>query len=140
MAPSECHGSNYKWDNGIFTPSFNREGEVASIPLPQREEQRQAFSKERGAGKQGRTDNLLPRGNVHQVHPASNWDSVSGQVPHSQQVQASLASKCQEKDTRSMEMGCREINCELIRFRALGNLFVFYCPSQSKVLVTTWNS
>ena len=23
MAPSESHGSNYKWDNGIFTPSFN---------------------------------------------------------------------------------------------------------------------
>ena len=56
MAPSECHGSNYKWDNGIFTPSFNREGEVASIPLPQREEKRQAFSKEGGAGKQGGTD------------------------------------------------------------------------------------
>ena len=77
MAPSECHGSNYKWDNGIFTPSFNREGEVASIPLPQREEQRQAFSKERGAGKQGGTDNHQSRGKVRQV---------SGQVPHYQQV------------------------------------------------------
>ena len=43
---TECHGSNCRWDNGIFTPSFNSEGEVASIPLKQREEQRQAFSKE----------------------------------------------------------------------------------------------
>ena len=48
----------FKWDNGIFTPSSNREGEVASIPLKQREEQRQAFSKEGGAGKQGGTHNL----------------------------------------------------------------------------------
>ena len=90
MAPSECHGSNYKWDNRIFTPSFNREGEVASIPLPQREEQRQAFSKERGAGKQGGTNNLQSRGKVRQVHPASKWDSVSGQVPHSQQDKKSV--------------------------------------------------
>ena len=82
---TECHGSNCRWDNGIFTPSFNSEGEVASIPLKQREEQRQAFSKEGGAGKQGGTDNLLSRGNVCQVHPAAKWDSVSGQVPHSQQ-------------------------------------------------------
>ena len=69
MAPSMCHRSNNKWDNGIFTPSFNREGEVASIPLPKREEKRQAFSKEGGAGKQGGTDNHQSR----------------GQVPHSQQ-------------------------------------------------------
>ena len=46
----ECHGYNCKWDNGIFTPSSNSEGEVASIPLKQREEQRQAFSKEEVAG------------------------------------------------------------------------------------------
>ena len=50
MAPSECHGSNCWWGNGIFTPSSNREGEVDSIPLKQREEQRQAFSKEEVAG------------------------------------------------------------------------------------------
>ena len=90
MAPSMCHGSNYKWDNGILTPSFNREGEVASIPplcipLKQRGEHHQAFTKEEGAGNQGGTDNLMSRGNVRQVHPAAKWDSVSGQVPHSQQ-------------------------------------------------------
>ena len=127
MAPSECHGSNCWWGNGIFTPSSNREGEVDSIPLKQREEQRQAFSKEEvagnmlnnkwdngiftpsfnregevasipplcifrqafnkeeGAGNQGGTDNLMSRGNVRQVHPAAKWDSVSDQVPHSQQ-------------------------------------------------------
>ena len=65
----ECHGYNCKWDNGIFTPSSNSEGEVANIPLKQREEKRQAFSKEGGAGKQGGTDNHQSR----------------GQVPHSQQ-------------------------------------------------------
>ena len=82
---TECHGSNCRWDNGIFTPSFNSEGEVASIPLKQREEQCQAFLKERGAGKQGGTDNLQSLGKVRQVHPASKWDSRRGQVPHSQQ-------------------------------------------------------
>ena len=45
----------------------------------------QAFTKEEGAGNQGGTDNLMSRGNVRQVHPAAKWDSVSGQVPHSQQ-------------------------------------------------------
>ena len=63
---TECHGYNCKWDNGIFTPSSNSEGEVASIPLKQREEKRQAFSKEGGAGKQGGTDNLQLRGKVRQ--------------------------------------------------------------------------
>ena len=43
---------------GIFTPSSNSEGEVASVPLKQGEEHRQAFSKEGGAGNQGGTDNL----------------------------------------------------------------------------------
>ena len=85
MAPSECHGSNCRWGNGIFTPSFKSGGEVASSPLNQGEEHRQAFSKEGGAGNQGGTDNLMSRGNVRQVHPAAKWDSVSGQVPHSQQ-------------------------------------------------------
>ena len=75
----------FKWDNGIFTPSSNREGEVTNTPLPCREEHRQAFSEEGGAGTQGGTDNLQSRGNVRQVHPASKWDRVSGQVPHSQQ-------------------------------------------------------
>ena len=46
---------------------------------------RQAFIKEEGAGNQGGTDNLMSQGNVRQVHPAAKWDSVSGQVPHSQQ-------------------------------------------------------
>ena len=75
----------FKWDNGIFTPSSNREGEVTNTPLPCQEEHRQAFSEEGGAGTQGGTDNLQSRGNVRQVHPASKWDRVSGQVPHSQQ-------------------------------------------------------
>ena len=43
----------YNWDNGIFTSSFKSGGEVASIPLIQGEEQRQAFSKEGGAGNRG---------------------------------------------------------------------------------------
>ena len=71
MAPTESHGSNCKWDNGIFTPSFKSGGEVASSPLNQGEEHCQAFSKEGGAGNQGGTDNLLSRGNVRQVHPAA---------------------------------------------------------------------
>ena len=94
---TECHESNCRWDNGIFTPSFNSEGEVASIPLKQREEQRQAFSKERGAGKQGGTHNLQSRGKVRQVHPASKWDSVSGQVLtlSSQPSAANKSADCQ---------------------------------------------
>ena len=65
MAPSECHGLNCKWDNGTFiTSSFNSGGEVASSPLKQGEEHRQAFSKEGGAGNQGGTDNLQSRRNV----------------------------------------------------------------------------
>ena len=41
---------HYKWDLGIFTPSFNREGEVANTPplctpLKHRSKHRQALSK-----------------------------------------------------------------------------------------------
>ena len=66
---TECHGSKCRWDNGIFTPSFNREGEVASIPLKQREEKRQAFSKEGGAGNQGEGQVVLYYHYVKQAIP-----------------------------------------------------------------------
>ena len=93
----ECRGYNCKWDNGIFTPSSNSEGEVASIPLKQREEKRQAFSKEGGAGKQGGTDNLQLRGKVRQVHPASKWDSEVAK-DHAQEEQ--VHRKCCVKGCR----------------------------------------
>ena len=65
----ECHGYNCKWDNGIFTPSSNSEGEVASIPLKQGEEHRQAFSKGGGAGNQGEGQVVLYHHYVKQAIP-----------------------------------------------------------------------
>ena len=82
---------------GIFTPSSNSKGEVASVPLPCREDCHEdpsashvhgganATDTREEADNSGGTDNLQLRGNVRQVHPASKWDRVSGQVPHFQQ-------------------------------------------------------
>ena len=67
---------------GIFTPSSNSEGEVASVPLPCRED---CHEDPPASHNSGGTDNLQLRGNVCQVHPASKWYRVSGQVPHFQQ-------------------------------------------------------
>ena len=75
--------------NGIFTASYNSEGEVASGPLPCREDRRQdphgggmptAVVSHQGGGESdnnsGGTDNLRSRGNVCQ-------DGVQGNVCHS---------------------------------------------------------
>ena len=71
--------------------------EVANIPLPCREDRHEdpsashvhgganATDTREEADNSGGTDNLQLRGNVRQVHPASKWDRVSGQVPHFQQ-------------------------------------------------------
>ena len=83
--------------NRTFTPFSNSEGEVASSPLKQGEDCHEdpsashvhgganATDTREEADNSGGTDNLQLRGNVRQVHPASKWDRVSGQVPHFQQ-------------------------------------------------------
>ena len=67
--------------------SSNSEGEVASVPLPCREDCHEdpsashvhgganATDTREEAENSGGTDNLQVRGNVRQVHPAAKWDS-----------------------------------------------------------------
>ena len=73
--------------NGIFTASYNSEDEVASGPLPCREDRQQdlhgggtptavvSHQGDEPDNNSGGTDNLQLRGNVGQVHPASKWGS-----------------------------------------------------------------
>ena len=88
---------------GIFTPSSNSEGEVASVPLPCREDCHKdpsachvhggthATDTREEADNSGGIDNLQSQGNVRQVHPAYKWDN--GIFPSSFNSRGEVASR-----------------------------------------------